>query len=102
MKPTYKKTLLPVDNYEDDEEGEIQFIGNDPYVVDPSAFQFRTDCLHKLNWRSLSRLNLNALQTPQDIATLTSIFNQHIQDLAYCDLVDEMKHGPSYLSHEGL
>ena len=54
------------------EDGEIDFIDNNPYIVDPN-FRFRTDSvLHKVNWRNIERINLGALKTAtfDDINTI--------------------------------
>jgi len=54
------------------EDGEIDFIDNNPYIVDPK-FRFRTDSvLHKVNWRNIERINLGALKTAtfDDINTI--------------------------------
>ena len=44
-----------------EEEGEVAFFENDPYIADPN-FKFRTDSLHKINWRNINRINLSALR----------------------------------------
>lgn len=41
-----------------DEEGEIAYIDNTPFIADPT-FKFRVDPLHKVNWRNIQRLNLS-------------------------------------------
>lgn len=64
--PIQTKELAPP------EEGEVDFIDNDPYIVDPS-FRFKTDSvLHKVNWRNIERINLKALKTAtfDDINTI--------------------------------
>jgi hypothetical protein len=82
-----------------DEEGEVAFIGEHPFIVDPD-FKFRTDNIHKINWKSISKLNLSALKHGASFEELNNVFRAHVEDLAYCDLKEEQR--CVWISHEGL
>ena len=53
-------SLKPDAQYED---GEVDYLDESPYIVDPK-FRFRTDSMiHNVNWRNIERINLAALKT---------------------------------------
>lgn len=79
------------------EDGEIAFLGNDPYLVDPS-FKFRNDPLHKVNWRNISRINLASLRHAS-FEDVNEVFRQNVDDIAYCDLKEEQR--CVWISNEG-
>lgn len=80
------------------EEGEVAFLDHNAYVVDPN-FRFKTDPLHKINWRNIQRLNLEAVgrATPEEVS---AVFRQNINDLAFSDMRDEQR--CVWISNEGL
>lgn len=77
----------------------MAFLGDDPFIVDPD-FRFRTDPTHKINWKSISRLNLSALKhgTPS-LLDLQRVFSEHVESVAFCDLREEQR--CVWISHEG-
>lgn len=88
--PLVKKGEKPSLDFNDnhlDEEGEVAFVGNEPYVADPN-FRFRVDPLHKVNWRNISRLNLSSIKNAS-FDDINQAFKQNVEDIAYCDLNDE-------------
>ena len=83
---------------DDPEEGQIDYLDNNPYIVDPS-FRFRVDPFHKVNWRNINSLNLKTLKTAS-FSEINSLLRQNLQDIALCDLKEEQR--CVWISHEGI
>ena len=84
----------------DNEEGQVDFIDNNPYIADPN-FRFSAhDPLHKINWRNISRINLKSLKNPSSFDEVNQLFRQNLDDLAFADLKEEQN--TVWISHEGM
>jgi hypothetical protein len=74
MKSKFEFPSLNPKALEDEpEEGQVDYLDNNPYIVDPK-FRFRFDPIrHKINWRNIERINLNALRSGVSSTTFDEI-----------------------------
>ena len=81
------------------EEGQIDYIDSNPYIVDPD-FSFRVDPFHKINWRNINSLNLKTLKSSSSFHEINALLRQNLNDLAYSDMREEQR--CVWISHEGM
>jgi hypothetical protein len=77
------------------EEGEVRVFDQDNYIISDRLFQFHFDSDRRINWRNISRANLQALYHGDDLSDILL----NIEDIAFCDL--EQEKNCSWISGEG-
>ncbi len=82
------------------EEGELQIVDDQNYIITDELFQFKQDKNAQINWRNISSLTFDSdTGLPCNLMDPTKEILQNIEDISYVDLNKERN--TRWISDEG-